>query len=286
MQSNKHTEHISIPAIGLGTWRIGGGREPDYSQDAEAIYAIQTALDLGYRHIDTAEMYGDGHTEELIGEAIQGFDRDTLFITTKVRNTKLQYNDVLQSAEESLERMKIDYIDLFLVHAPSPDIPIEETMRAFDHLVDQKMVRYIGVSNFQVHQLLEAQKHTKNKIVANQIEYSLLTRNEGRYSGNKDMESKTIPYCQEHDIIIIAERPIERGVILQEHPVLDALEAKYNKTKAQIAMNWLISKENIVTIPKSVNAERLKENLGAVGWRLDEEDVGLLDEIRFSESVS
>ncbi len=275
-------DDVKIPVLGLGTWLIGGDLEPDYSDDANAISAIKKAIELGYSHLDTAEMYGNGHCEELIGEAIRGFDRKQLFITSKVRESKLKYNDVIKSAKESLERLQTDYIDLYLIHSPSPGIPIEETMEAFDYLVDQNMVKYIGVSNFQVDQLIEAQKHTKNKIVANQIEYSLLTRNKGKYSGNKDMEIKTIPYCQENDIIIMAERPIERGLILNSHPLLDKLEIKYNKTKAQIAINWLISKRKVITIPKSTSINHLKENLGAIGWKLEKEDIELLDKIKYS----
>ncbi len=281
MQFKKLIDNIDIPVLGLGTWLIGGGTEPDYSNDEQCISAIQTAVRLGYHHIDTAEMYANGHTEELIGEAIKNVDRSTLFITTKVRDTKLTYEDVLRSADESMQRMKIDYIDLFLVHGPNPSVSIEETMKAFDYLVDQRKVRHIGVSNFQVDQLIEAQTYTKHKIVANQIEYSLLTRNKGRYAGNKDMESKTIPYCQNNNIIIIAERPIERGLLLVSHPILDRLELKYQKTKAQIALHWLISKKNIITIPKSTNEDRLIENLGAIGWTMEKEDIKLLDEITF-----
>ena len=278
----KSISNIKIPSLGLGTWLIGGDKEADYSDDKNAIKAIKTAIELGYNHIDTAELYGNGHCEELIGEAIKDFDRKQLFITSKVRGSKLKYDAVIKSAKESLKRLQTDYIDLYLIHAPNPDIPIEETMKAFDYLINQNLVKYIGVSNFKVEQLIEAQKHTKNKIVANQIEYSLLTRNKGTYSGNVDMESKTIPYCQENDIIIMAERPLERGLILKSHPLLDKLELKYNKTKAQIAMNWLISKKNVITIPKSTNKNRLKENLGSLGWKLENEDIRLLDEIKFT----
>ncbi|MFK7780045.1 MAG: aldo/keto reductase [Candidatus Gracilibacteria bacterium] len=275
-------DNIKIPALGLGTWLIGGGTEADYSDDQNAIKSIKKAIGLGYTHIDTAEMYGSGHSEELIGEAIKDFDRNKLFITTKVGKTKLRYDNVIKSAKESIKRLKTNYIDLFLVHSPSSEIPIEETMKAFDFLVEQKLIKYIGVSNFQVEQLTKAQKYTKNKIVANQIEYSLLTRNKGEYADNKDMESKTIPYCQENNIIIMAERPIERGSILKTHPLLDKLELKYHKTKAQIAMNWLISKKNIIVIPKSVDENHLKENLGSIGWKLEKEDVILLDKIKFN----
>ncbi len=272
---------VKIPVLGLGTWLIGGDLEPDYSDDANAIRAIQKAIELGYTHLDTAEMYGNGHCEELIGEAIKGVDRKKLFITSKVRESKLKYEDVLKSVNESLNRLQTNYINLFLIHDPSPVIQIEETMAAFDYLVEKEFVKYIGVSNFKVDQLIEAQDFTKNKIVANQIEYSLLTRNIGKYSGNMHMESETIPYCQQNDIIIMAERPIERGLILKDHPVLDALEIKYQKTKAQIAMNWLISKKNIIAIPKSINEDHLKENLGSIGWELEDEDINILDNIKF-----
>lgn len=272
---------VKIPVLGLGTWLIGGDTTPDYSEDEQAIQAIKSAIDLGYDHIDTAEYYGNGHCEELVGKAIKDIDRQSLFITSKVWTTNLNYNDVISSAKRSLQRMRTDYIDLYLIHSPSSNIPIKKTMSAFDYLVDNKMVKYIGVSNFKASQLKEAQKYAKHKIVANQIEYSLLTRNIGKYSGNRDMESKTIPYCQENDIIIMAERPIERGLILKSHPLLDSLEKKYKKTKAQIAMNWLISKKNVVTIPKSTNLNHLKENLGSIGWQMDKSDIELLDEIKF-----
>ena len=273
--------NVKIPVLGLGTWLIGGDTTPDYSEDEQAIQAIKSAIDLGYDHIDTAEYYGNGHCEELVGKAIKDIDRQSLFITSKVWTTNLKYDDVISSAKRSLQRMRTDYIDLYLIHSPSSNIPIKKTMSAFDYLVDNKMVKYIGVSNFKASQLKEAQKYAKHKIVANQIEYSLLTRNIGKYSGNRDMESKTIPYCQENDIIIMAERPIERGLILKSHPLLDSLEKKYKKTKAQIAMNWLISKKNVVTIPKSTNLNHLKENLGSIGWQMDKSDIELLDEIKF-----
>lgn len=272
---------FKIPVLGLGTWLIGGGVKANYAKDKEEIEAIKEAIKLGYTHIDTAEMYGLGHTEELVGQAIKGFNRSKLFITTKVTNTNLRYDDVISSAKASLKRLQTNYADLYLVHAPNPEIPINETMKAMDYLIEQKLVKNIGVSNFTVEELKEAQNHANNKIVANQIEYSLLTRNIGKYGNNGNMESKTIPYCQKNDIIIMAERPIERGLLLKPHPVMDKLVKKYNKTKAQIAINWLISKKNIITIPKSTNIEHLKENLGSIGWNLSKDDIELLDQAKF-----
>jgi diketogulonate reductase-like aldo/keto reductase len=281
MDYKQLTKDCRIPVIGLGTWEIGGRTEADYSKDEAAVEAIMAAIKMGYTHIDTAESYGAGHCEELVGKAIKGIDRSRLFITTKVTKTNLRYGDVIKACTESLRRLGTSYVDLYLIHAPNAEIPIKETMRAMDELVSRKMVRFIGVSNFTVEQLKAAQQCTQNKIVANQIEYSLLTRNIGRYSGNHDMESKTIPYCRREGIIIITERPVERGLLAKHHQLLDRLAEKYHKTNSQIAINWLISKQNIVTIPKSTNPEHLKENLGAAGWKMDNEDIEELDKTDF-----
>ena len=277
---------FKIPVLGLGTWGIGGFLETDSSNDDKSIQAIKDAIDLGYTHIDTAELYGAGHSEELIGKAIKDLDRSKLIITSKVFKTNLKYDDVIASCKKSLEKLQTNYIDIYLIHAPNPEIPLEETMRAMDYLIEQKLVRFIGVSNFSVEKMKEAQRYSKNKIVANQIPYNLATRNKNHRGSCINMESEIIPYCQENDIIIMAYRPIERGFLLEPNPILDELSKKYNKTKAQIAINWLISKKGIITIPKSTNIEHLKENLGAVGWNLSNEDIKLLDETEFESPSS
>ena len=276
MKFKKLTGTIKIPVLGFGTWTIGGGDEADTTHDKEDISAIITAIKLGITHIDTAEAYARGHSEELIGRAISGFDRKNLFITSKVSPEHLSYDDLLASAKGSLQRLNTDYIDLYLIHAPNPDIPIQETMKAMDFLVEQKLVKCIGVSNFTAEQIKEAQKHTMNKIVANQVEYNLLVRNEGRVTN--DMESKIIPYCQENNILIIAWRPLAKGELAKAgFKILDELAKKYNKTQSQIAIKWLISKKGIVTITKSTKVEHLKENLGAIGWKLTQEDIDRLN---------
>ncbi len=277
---------FKIPVLGLGTWGIGGFMETDSSNDEESIQSIKDAIDLGYTHIDTAELYGAGHSEDLIGIAIKDLDRSKLIITSKVFKTNLKYDDVIASCKKSLEKLQTDYIDIYLIHAPNPEIPLEETMRAMDYLIEQKLVRFIGVSNFSVEEMKEAQKLSKNKIVANQIPYNLATRNKNHRGSCINMESEIIPYCQDNDIIVMAYRPIERGFLLEPNSILDELSKKYNKTKAQIAINWLISKKGIITIPKSTNIEHLKENLGAVGWNLTDEDIKLLDETKFESPSS
>lgn len=277
MEFKRLPHGTKIPVLGLGTWGIGGERGTDTTYDKENIYAIKTAIELRITHIDTAEMYGHGHSEELVGQAISGFNRKDLFITTKLLPEHLRYDDVFTSAEGSLRRLKTDYIDLYLIHMPNPEIPIQETMRALDLLVEQGLIKFIGVSNFSVGQMKEAEKYAQNKIVADQIEYNLLVRNQqGMFT--RDMESKIIPYCQENDILVIAYKPLERGRLARPgFKVLDELAGKYNKTQSQIAINWLVSKKRVVTISKAAKVEHLEENLGAIGWKLGPEDMSKLD---------
>lgn len=291
MEAKLTNQNIEIPVIGLGTWGIGGLTEPDYSNDNASVQSIIEALELGYTHIDTAALYGGGHTEELIGKAIQNIDRSKLIITSKVWKTDLKYDQVITSCKKSLLRLRTDIIDIYLIHAPNPEILIEETMNAMDDLVEQKLVKYIGFSNFTVPQMQEAMKYTKNKIIASQIPYNLATRDinvirsKNVVGGFRNMESEIVPYCQENDIVVMAYRPIERGFLLEPTPILDGLERKYEKTKAQIALNWLISKPNVVVIPKSTNQQHLKENLDATGWKLDNTDIELLNQMKFDTQI-
>lgn len=261
---------VKIPVLGLGTWGMGGFMTKSTAHDKEDIRAIKTALKLGMTHIDTAEMYGAGHAEELVGKAIKGFDRKKIFITSKVLPENLHYDDVIKAAKASLKRMKTDYVDLYLIHFPNPKIPIKETMQALDYLVKEKMTRFIGVSNFSLKEMLEAQSYTKNKIVANQVEYNLLVR---------EPEKELLPYCQKHKILLTAYKPIAGGELAKPgFKCLDAMAEKYHKTQAQIALNWLISQKNVITIPKASNLKHLKENLGATGWHLSQKDMKELTE--------
>ncbi len=282
MEYKQFQSGLNLPIIGFGTWQIGGRTEADYSRDIENVIVIKNAIDLGYTLIDTAESYGAGHTEELISQAITNVPRDKLFIISKVSSSNLRYDTLIRSAKNSLERLKIDYFDLYLIHFPNPEISIQETMRAMDYLVENKLTRFIGVSNFSVNELMEAQKYSKNKIVVNQIQYSLTARNKCTYGNCINMESAIIPYCQKNDILIIADRPFDKGALISFSNttldnLLELLCSKYNKTKSQIALNWLISKKNVITITMSTNPIHQKENLGAIGWSLSSEDIELLD---------
>ncbi|MFH0752029.1 MAG: aldo/keto reductase [archaeon] len=268
MRTKELQNGFKLPAIGIGTYGLGGNREPDYAHDKENISAIKKAIKVGFRHIDTAERYGRGHSEELLGKAIKEFDRTKLIITTKVHGKNLKYEDVINSAKNSLKRLKIGYIDLYLIHHYNPEIPLKETMASMDFLIEQGLVKNIGVSNFNIEQIKEAQKYTKNKIVANEINYS---------PWSERVRFSTIEYCQNNDILIIAHKPFGRGKINTEKiKILAKLSKKYGKTEAQITLNWLISKKNIVTIFKSVN--HLRENYEATDFQLTNKDCEKIDE--------
>lgn len=219
MTSKQLQNGFSLPELGLGTWKIGGEREVDTSRDAEWIQSIKEAVGMGYTHIDTAEMYGVGHAEELIGQAIEGFPRSDLQIASKVFSTRLAYDNVRKSFRASLKRLDLEYIDLYYIHAPNTDIPLKETMRAFDELVGEGLIKNIGVSNFTKELIEEAQSHSQNKIVANQIEYNLVTREQSNYGDCTKMESEIVPYCQANDILVVAYRPLDRESLLRSIPL-------------------------------------------------------------------
>ncbi len=256
---------FALPVYGLGTWEMGGRGEASSVNDEKEIAAIKAAIDYGITHIDTAESYGAGHSEELVGAAIKGYDRSKLLITTKVSGHNQTYEGVLRSCKASLERLGTDYVDLYLLHRfPAPGISIADTMCAMDRLVDEGLVKHVGVSNFTVSRFEEAQKCTANKIVCNQLEYSLRFR-EAEKRG-------IITYCQENDVFVVAWGPLQKGA-LEQAGVLHEMAEKYDKTPYQVALNWLISQTSVVTIPKTTKVTHLEENLGAFGWELSPEDM-------------
>jgi diketogulonate reductase-like aldo/keto reductase len=261
----------SVAAIGLGTWNMGGRESPDHRDDERLIEAIRYAVELGMNHVDTAEMYAAGHAEELVGEAVKQFSRDEVFIATKVWPSNLRYEDVIRSCRRSLERLQLKYVDLYMVHWPNPRIPLQETMKAMEKLVKDGLIRYIGVSNFDVELLEEAMNALKREeIVANQVEYSLEAR---------EVERELIPFCERNGITVTAYTPLGKGRIPAEAAsntprgkILAEMAQRYGKTPVQIALNWVIWRPNVITIPKAARKEHLEENAGAAGWRLTEED--------------
>ena len=263
----------TLPKIGYGTWNVGGGMTPDYSQNARAVSAIRAALEIGYTHIDTAEMYADGHTEELVRQAIkaEGTTRGSLFITTKVWHTNLRYKDIHKAVDGSLLRLNTDYLDLYLIHWPSSRVPLSETFQALNELVGQGKVRHLGVSNFNLSQLRDAQAVSNTPILTNQVPYSLHAR---KYASNGVLQ-----YCQENDILLTAYTPVEKGRVAKD-PVLKELGAKYGATPVQIALAWLIRQPRVIAIPMSQNPKHIRENLEAADVDISIEDAIRLDRLQ------
>ena len=256
-----------LPVMGLGTWAMGGRSRPDSSQDTRAIQAIRAALEIGYTHIDTAEMYANGHTEELVGQAIRGFDRSKLFLTTKVRPPNLSYQRTLASIDGSLQRLGVDTIDLFLIHWRD-GTPLAETFRALNEAVRAGKIRYLGVSNFDVAEMKESQELSETPIVTNQVPYSLTTRSY--------VQNGVIAYCQANNIVVTAYSPVEEGQ-LQVQSVLADIATAHKATPYQIALAWLVQQPWVITIPMSHNPVHLQQNWDAAEIRLTPEEMARLE---------
>jgi len=259
--------HESIPVVGLGTWGIGGEMGPDSSRDEAGIRALRLGLDLEMKFIDTAEMYGAGHSEEVVARALEG-RRDRVFVASKVSPRHFAYNDVLDAAKRSLKRLGLKQIDLYQLHWPSSKIPIAETMRAMEKLVSDGLTRYIGVSNFSVEQMKEAQQSLSHeKIVSNQVEFSLVDRS---------VEARILPYCQREGLTLIAYSPLGQGKIPRgrgsSFKVLDEIAAKLDKSRNQVALGWVLQHDSVVAIPKAADPEHVKENAEVADWKIDSED--------------
>jgi len=199
--TKKLNDGFEIPLLGFGTWLMGGSFEKEeHYDDRKDIEAIQKTVERGGFRFDTAEMYAKGYSEEILGKALREYDRTALFVTSKVSPENLGYENAILACKKSLARLQMEYLDLYLIHAPNPNISIEETMRAFDYLKKEGLVKNIGVCNFNIERLKEAQSKTENKIVLNQVHYNLLFR-EPALKG-------VVEYCQNNDILIEAWRPI------------------------------------------------------------------------------
>ncbi|GAB6947094.1 aldo/keto reductase [Vulcanisaeta sp. JCM 16161] len=301
---------LRISRIGLGAWQFGGDAWGPYEYGI-AKEVIAKAFELGINFIDTAAVYGRGRSEEFVGRAIRELGiRDHVIIATKIPGDWRRYGDVLKAARRSKERLGVDVIDLLQLHWPAcwHNVPICETMKAMERLVEDGVIRYIGVSNYPL-QLLEAARSClkRNDIVSSQNRYNLIER---------DVEKELLPYLQREGITLIAWSPLAKGAVtgkyspenrprgdLRENepvfypdnlreistkliPVIRELASKYGKTTAQVALNWIIMHDNVVPIPGAKNAVQVAENAGAADWRLSEEDFRRLDEASRSLAIT
>ena len=242
---------VEIPTVGLGTWRLAGW---------DCRRAVRTALELGYRHVDTAQAYGN---ERQVGSALgeAAVDREEVFVTTKLGRDSRGYDAVRRSVEESLAKLGTDYVDLLLIHWPNLTTPLRETLAAMNELVDAGKVRHVGVSNFDLGRLARARELSEHGILTNQIQYNPYWSQTG-----------LLDYCRIHDVALTAYSPLAHGGVLDD-PVLEAIGARYDKTAAQVALRWLVQQPNVLTVPKASSREHLAENLAVFDFELTDEEM-------------
>jgi diketogulonate reductase-like aldo/keto reductase len=247
---------VQMPWFGLGVYKVEEGEEVDTS--------IKAAIDAGYRSIDTAAFY---QNEEGVGNAIRsvGIDRKELFITTKVWNNSQGYDSTIKAFEESRKKLGIDYIDLYLIHWPVKG-KYKETWRTMEKLYKDGHVRAIGVCNFQVHHLEDLMRDSEVVPVVNQVEFH-----------PKLTQKPLLKFCRENNIQLEAWGPLMRGKILDD-PTLTEIANKHNKTTAQVVLRWDLQKE-VVTIPKSVKAGRIRSNANVFDFQLTNEEMNQIDEL-------
>ncbi|KAI9208206.1 putative reductase [Polychytrium aggregatum] len=242
-----------IPEIGLGVYLANGN---------EAYQAVLTALKHGYRHIDTASFY---RNEAEVGRAIHdsGLPREDVFITTKVWNSDQGYENTLAACESSLNKLGTTFIDLYLIHAPVPETR-KETYRALEKLVEERKVRSIGISNYNIHHIEELKTYAKIMPAVNQIELS-------PYLQRRSL----VQYCQDNGIVLEAYSPLTRGEKLNDPPLV-RIAQQHGKTTAQVLIKWCL-KKGYVTLPKSVNESRIIQNFTVNDFDLSAEDMNVLD---------
>jgi diketogulonate reductase-like aldo/keto reductase len=249
-----------VPVLGQGTWHMG---EVEKERAAE-IRALQLGLDLGMTLIDTAEMYGDGEAEKVVGQAISGRRAD-VYIVSKVYPHNASRKGAVAACERSLRRLKTDYLDLYLLHWRG-SIPLEETLSAFEDLRRTGKIRNFGVSNFDKSDMEEITELSGGEgTVTNQVLYNLQRRG---------IEWDLLPWCRQRRIPVMAYSPIEQGRLLAS---LRPFSARRGLTPAQVALAWVLCQEGIIAIPKASNVQHVSENRSAAEIALSEENLAELD---------
>ncbi len=229
------------------------------------VKAVQAGLDAGITLVDTAEIYG---SESLVAQAIRQRKREDVFLATKVWSNHLHRDALVRSFEKSLRRLGTSYIDLYQVHFPNPRVPIRETMVAMEELVSAGKLMHIGVSNFNLSQLQEANAALpKSQLCAVQLNYSLAHRN---------VEADILPYCDREGIALLAYYPLGHGKLVSSSG-LDATSTKYAKSRAQVALRWLARKKSVFPIPRASSAGHVVENAGASDWEITDQDAADLE---------
>lgn len=259
---------VEVAVVGQGTWDV-----PERGARAEeARHALRCGIELGMTHVDTAEMYGAGRVEELVREAIAGIPRESLFVATKVLPGNAHFRGTLAAAERSLKRLGLDYVDLYMLHWQG-EHPLEETMRALERLVRDGKTRFVGVSNFDAGEMIEAAASLGAiPLACNQILYHL---------NERGAEHRVIPAARSHDIAVVAYTPFGRGRFPREQTagggVLERVARKHGATPRQVILAFLTREPHVFTIPKASQVAHVRENAGAGDVRLDDGDVAAID---------
>ncbi len=244
--------------IGFGTWQN--------TLPKECVESVKNALDIGYRHIDTAQEYGN---EEFVGEGISRskIDRDNVVLATKVWIENLSYDDVLKSTRESIDKLNTDYIDILYIHWPAGEYNPQDTLKAFDKLYKDNIIKNIGLSNFTIDLIKEAEEILNSPIYANQIEMHPLLH-----------QQEMLDYLQKKNIYLVAYSPLARGRVF-DISELNKISDKHNVSEAQVSLAWLMNKENVIPIPKATSKSHIKDNYEALKLKLDSEDIRLINSI-------
>jgi len=251
---------VMVPIIGQGTWTMERHRK-------ESIAALRRGLDLGMTRIDTAEMYGGGAVEEVVGEAIRG-RRDEVFLVSKVLPSNASYRGMVEACERSLRRLRTHWLDVYLLHSPSYH-PFEDTVKGFRRLVDEGKIRAFGVSNFDGDLLDEAIALGRPEGVAcDQVLYHL---------GNRWIEHGLIDHCLTMDVSVVGYSPFGQGDFPEDDPVLQQIAAAHNATPRQVALRFLVRLPGTFTIPKSSTVAHVEENAGAAEVTLTPDEIARID---------
>jgi len=251
-----------IPALGIGTWNMGESN----AEEAQEVASIRKAVELGMTVVDTAEMYADGRSEEIVGKAIADL-RDEVFLVSKVYPFNASATGTIEACERSLKRLGVDHLDLYLLHWRGSH-PLEETVAAFEKLKQSGKIRDWGVSNFDTDDMEELfDVENGRNCAVNQVLYNLSRRG---------VEYDLLPWCQEKGVPLMAYSPIEQGRILNGHELIRIAKA-YQATPAQVALAFLLERDGVLAIPKSAKPERVEENRGATDLDISDEDWASLD---------
>lgn len=246
-----------IPRLGFGTWQLEG---------SECVNAVKDALDIGYRHVDTAQIYDN---EAEVGKAIEDSEvqRDDIFLTTKIWMDNVRAGDLENSLKKSLEKLRVDHVDLTLIHWPVKDVPLEETMTALNAARKAGLTRHIGVSNFTTQILGEAIALSEAPLVTNQVEYHPFLD-----------QSALAKFMQQKSVALTAYSPISQGKVFG-NPVMKEIAGTHGKTEAQIALRWLIQQDNVIAIPRSSSRDHARSNFDIFDFELTADEMGRISQL-------